>query len=183
MSNYLHAPHSSSTGSSGDTQERGKEGSRLEKDQIIPAFTLPGGDGMPHSPWDYKQREHLIVLFTPGVKTNEGRALLTTYAEHYKDFREEACSILAITADPVIASLQAQEDLCLPFPLLADPAGTVIARYTHWDTSTRTLTPSVVLANRYGALYMQWIAEDEAKLPPMTELLESLAYLNRLCTP
>jgi hypothetical protein len=25
--------------------------------QIIPAFTLPGADGMPHSPWDYKQRQ------------------------------------------------------------------------------------------------------------------------------
>lgn len=35
----------------------------LESGQIIPAFTLPGADGMPHSPWDYKQREHLILLF------------------------------------------------------------------------------------------------------------------------
>src|SRR6266571_3753145 len=100
MSNHLHIPRSNDADPSGYTQECGKEGIRLEKDQIIPAFTLPGGDGMPHSPWDYKQREHLIVLFTPGVKTSEGRALLTAYGEHYKDFREEACSILAITADP-----------------------------------------------------------------------------------
>src|SRR5438874_6190635 len=90
----------------------------LEVGLIIPAFTLPGSDGMPHSPWDYKQREHLILLFTSSVKTSEGRALLSTFADHYKDFREEACSILAITADPVIVGLQAQDDLSLPFPLL-----------------------------------------------------------------
>src|SRR5581483_3100790 len=28
----------------------------LETGQIIPAFTLPGADGMPYSPWAYKQR-------------------------------------------------------------------------------------------------------------------------------
>ena|SRR5690348_17482914 len=96
MSNHLQISRSDDADPVGSAQERGKEGSRLEKDQIIPAFTLPGGDGMPHSPWDYKQRENLIVLFTPDIKTDEGRALLTTYAQYYKDFREEACSILAI---------------------------------------------------------------------------------------
>lgn len=35
----------------------------LEHDSIIPAFSLPGPDGMPHSPWDYKQRENLVLLF------------------------------------------------------------------------------------------------------------------------
>src|SRR6266699_1133546 len=107
MSNHL--PRSTDFHTSSFAQEHGKQVPQLEKDQIIPAFTLPGGDGMPHSPWDYKQREHLIVLFAAGVKTDEGRALLTTFAEHYKEFREEACSLLAITADPVVASLQAQE--------------------------------------------------------------------------
>jgi len=30
----------------------------------------------------------------------------------------------------------------------------------------------VILADRYGALYQQWIAEIEAELPPITKLLE-----------
>src|SRR5690242_12282666 len=96
----------------------------LQTGEIIPAFQLPGADGMPHSPWNYKQREHLVLLFTRA--TNEARDLLRIFAQHYSDFREEVCAILAITADPVIANLEAQEALHLPFPLLSDPQGTTI---------------------------------------------------------
>ena len=156
---------------------------RLEVDQIIPAFTLPAPDGMPYSPWNYKQRENLVLLFTRSTRSSEGRGILRAFAQRYTDFREELCTILAINADPVIINLEAQEALHLPFPLLSDPQGQAIARYTHWESTTRTLTPSIVLANRYGALYQQWIAENEAELPPISELLESLQYLNRLCTP
>jgi peroxiredoxin len=155
----------------------------LEPGQIIPAFSLPGPDGMPHSPWDYKQREHLILLFIQSATTTEGRGLLRTFASHYTAFREENCAILAITADTVFVNLQAQEELHLPFPLLSDPQGEVLARYTFWDSTTRTLFPGIVLADRYGALYQRGTASNEAELPSITELLESLQYLNKLCTP
>lgn len=156
--------------------------SGLTRGQIIPAFTLPGADGMPHSPWDYKQRSHLILLFT-STATDEGRALLRTFAQSYATLREEQCALLAITAEPVITNLQAQETLQLPFPLLSDAQGQVIARYTHWDATTHTLTPGIFLADRYSALYEQWIAEHEGEQPPLSELVATLQYLNRLCTP
>jgi hypothetical protein len=38
----------------------------LERGQIIPALSLPGTDGMPHNPWDYNQREHLLLIFCHG---------------------------------------------------------------------------------------------------------------------
>jgi peroxiredoxin len=138
---------------------------------------------MPHSPWDYKQREHLILLFVQSTTATEGRDLLRTFASHYTDFREEDCAILAITADTVFVNLQAQEELHLPFPLLSNRHGDVIARYTFWDSATRTLHPAIVLADRYGALYQQGTTSNEAELPSITELLESLEYLNKLCTP
>ena len=155
----------------------------LKHGQIIPAFTLPGADGMPHSPWHYKQREHLLLLFLPDIITNTTQDLLRTYTQHYSDFREENCVVLAITAEPVIVNLQVQEILHLPFPLLSDVQSTVISRYTRWDDTTRRLTPSTILADRYGALYQQWQAEHTAELPPIRELLETLVYLNSLCTP
>ncbi len=155
----------------------------LEKGQIIPVFTLPGTDGMPHSTWDYKQREHLVLLFTRSVDTSETRGLLRAFAGAYRALREEHCAILAITPDTVFANLQAQEALHLPFPLLADPKGEVISRYTQWDSATEELTPSIVLADRYGALNEQWIEENEADLPPIEELLAWLRYMNELCTP
>ncbi len=156
---------------------------KLQRDEIIPSFTLPGADGMPHSPWTYKQREHLVLLFTRGIESNETRGLLRAFAQAYTTFREEYCAVLAITPDTVIANLAAQETLNLPYPLLADPKGRVIARYTYWDSATKMLMPSIVLADRYNALYQQWIAEYEANLPPIEEIVESLQYINKLCTP
>lgn len=157
--------------------------SGLIRGQIIPTFTLPATDGMPHSPWDYKQREHLILLFPSSTATSEGRGLLRAFAQGYRAFREERCALLAITADAVIANLETQEALHLPFPLLSDVRGEVITRYTHWDSLTHTLTPAIFLADRYSALYEQWVTEREADLPPISELVSSLQYLNRLCTP
>jgi peroxiredoxin len=156
---------------------------KLQRDEIIPSFTLPGADGMPYSPWTYKQREHLVLLFTRSVANNETRRLLRTFAQEYTTFREEYCAILAITPDTVVANLTAQETLNLPYPLLADPKGGVIARYTYWDNEAKMLVPSIVLADRYNALYQQWIAENEANLPPIEEIVESLQYINKLCTP
>jgi peroxiredoxin len=156
---------------------------QLESGAMLPAFTLPGADGMPHGPWDYKQRDHLLLIFARSITTSDGRGLLRAFAARYAEFRAEQCAVLAISADTVVANLQAQNDLHLPFPLLADPTGKVIQRYTRWDATTRVLTPSLVLADRYNAVYQQWTADNEADLPPIEELLESLQYLNKLCTP
>lgn len=151
--------------------------------EIIPAFSLPGADGIPHSPWDYKQREHLVLLLLTSFTTSEARGLLKEFKQRYRELRAEECAVLALSADTVIAHLRTQEELKLPFPLLADPQGEVIARYTHWDHTAHLALPSIVLANRYGALYAQWIAKQEAELPSIDILLDDLQYMNKLCTP
>lgn len=155
----------------------------LHKDEVIPAFILPGADGMPHGPWDYKQREHLVLLFLRTSEKSETRGVLRAFAQHYAEFREEQCAILAITPDTVLTNLSTQDALHLPFALLADQKGEVSARYTKWDNTSRLLTPSILLANRYNALHEQWQAEQEADLPAISELLAALQYLNSICTP
>ncbi len=155
----------------------------LKQGQIIPTFTLPGTDGMPHSPWDYKQREHLLLLFINSTTTSEAHDLLSNYARHYAEFREEQCSLLVISLDPVLTNLQTQEALHVPFALISDARAITIARYTQWDPNTRTLLSSTVLANRYNALYEQTIAASIDELPTIQDILASLRYLNLLCTP
>lgn len=150
--------------------------------EIIPAFSLPGPDGMPHSPWDYKQREHLLLLVLPGVHGTETRGILRTFAREYQDFRAEKCALLVITPDPVIAELEAQEELRLPFPLLADPRGGTIERYTIWDHNTKEIKPLFVLADMYNALYKSWSVDQIAELPGIEEILGELRYLNKLCS-
>ena len=153
----------------------------LEPKQMLPAFSLPGADGMPHSSWTYKQREHLLLLFTQSIDESESRGVLRAFGKEYRAFREEQCAILAITPDTVFANLQTQEALKLPFPLLADPQGEVIAKYTQWDKDKRKVAPSIVLADRYGAVYRQWTTEKEAELVSVEEILADLRYMNNLC--
>jgi len=155
----------------------------LPREEVIPAFSLPGADGMPHSPWDYKQRENLVLILLTSFKTSEARGILKEFKQQYRTLKEENCAVLALAADPVVANLHTQEELQLPFPLLADPQGEVIKRYTYWEDATRSAKPSFVLTNRYGALHEQWIAESEAELPPFTAILKDLEYLNKLCAP
>jgi len=155
----------------------------LRVGEVIPAFSLPGADGMPHSPWDYKQREHLVLLLLTSATTSEARGVLQEFKRRYRSLREEECAVLVLTTDAVVTHLHTQEELQLPFALLADPRGEVIARYTFWDDAARTTLPSIVLANRYGAFYAQWIAEQEAELPSIDVLLADLQYMNKLCTP
>lgn len=156
---------------------------QLEKDSIIPAFVLPGPDGMPHSPWDYKQRENLVLIITHSVTTQAGRELLRFFVQHTSTLRAEMCAILALSPNTVITNLEAQEDLRLPFPLLADPRSKVISYYTQYDTVQKTLTPSIILTNRYNAFYQQWTLEREGETPPIIEVLDALHYLNNLCVP
>jgi len=167
----------------GSFHKSGQEAPFLRTGEVIPAFSLPGADGMPHSPWDYKQREHLILLLLTSARTSEAQEVLREFKQRYRSLREEECAVLVLTADTVVTHLRTQEELQLPFTLLADPQGQVIARYTFWDAATRTTRPSIVLANRYGAFYAQWMAEHEAELPSIDVLLEDLQYMNRLCTP
>jgi peroxiredoxin len=155
----------------------------LRVGEVIPAFSLPGADGMPHSPWDYKQREHLILLLLTSATTGEARGLLREFKQRYRELRAEECAVLVLTGDTVVTHLSVQEELQLPFALLADPQGQVIARYTFWQSDTHTALPSIVLANRYGAFYAQWMAQHEAELPSIDILLEDLQYMNKLCTP
>lgn len=155
----------------------------LHTGEVIPAFSLPGADGMPHSPWDYKQREHLVLILLTSATSDKARAILQTFKRRYRELREEECAVLVITTDTVVAHLCTQEELQLPFALLADPQGEVIARYTVWANEAHKALPSIVLANRYGALYAQWIADLEAELPSLDVLLEDLQYMNKLCTP
>ena len=155
----------------------------FEPGQFIPVFTLPGADGMPHSPLDYIQRQNLILLFIHQTSSDETRGLLRAFAKGYSQIREEECSILAISPDTVLTNLHSYAELHLPFPLLADPKGEVFSRYTFWDSSAENLNPCIVLADRSNVLYQYWVAEREVDLPTIEELLDSLKYLNMLSTP
>nr|BBH95228.1 hypothetical protein KTA_34270 [Thermogemmatispora argillosa] len=156
---------------------------KLEAREMLPAFALPDAYGVLRGPQDYKQRHHLLLLLVRSVELPATRAFLRQFAEAEPALREEQCRLLAISPNQIAQNAEAQVGLRLPFPLLADPEGRVIARLTQWDAAQHTLHPSLLLADRYGELYQQWVGLHEQELPPFSELLACLRYLNCLCCP
>ncbi|MBX5457602.1 MAG: redoxin domain-containing protein [Thermogemmatispora sp.] len=156
---------------------------KLGAREMLPSFALPDPAGVLRGPHDYKQRNHLLLLIVRSVELPSTRIFLQQFAEAEPVLREEQCSLLAISPDHLVRNAEAQASLRLPFPLLADPTGEVIARLTQWEATQRALNPSLLLADRYGELYQQWVSADEQALPPLSELLSCLRYLNRLCCP
>jgi peroxiredoxin len=151
----------------------------LERGQIIPAFSLPGTDGMP-----LLIKEQRMQTPPPNPPNKEGP--FPPWLKHrgiLARFCEERCALLAITADPVITNIQISEELHLPFPLLADVNRHAIPRYTYYDAHSTQFKPCIVLADRYNALYEHWIELDEMDIPASTEIFASLRYLNSICTP
>ncbi|WP_069803647.1 peroxiredoxin family protein [Thermogemmatispora onikobensis] len=156
---------------------------KLGAREMLPSFALPDPAGVLRGPHDYKQRDHLLLLIVRSVELPGTRAFLKQFTEAEPALREEQCSLLAISPDHRARNAEVQASLRLPFPLLADPEGHVIARLTQWEAPRRALNPSLLLADRYGELYQQWVSADEHALPPLSELLSCLRYLNRLCCP
>jgi hypothetical protein len=52
-----------------------------------------------------------------------------------------------------------------------------------WDGANSVVLPSIVLADRYGALFRQWVEGKEEDLVGVEEILETLRHMNRLCRP
>jgi len=147
---------------------------------VIPTFTLPASMGSNISTWQYKQRQNLVLVFYRGDRPGAA-AYLQTLAERYQTLRDEDAEVLAISPEPVAVLRARQNAWGLPFPLLADPDGTVIARFTGWDGERHKLRPALYIADRFGALYARFDASDERDLPGPEDIRTELEFIAIQC--
>jgi peroxiredoxin len=153
----------------------------IDLGEMLPQFQLPAAGGRMIRLWDYKQRRQVVLLALHGLDCADCQKLLASFAGRYADFREQETEILALLpmAPEALEHWQAQLDL--PFPLLADATGKTLARLGAWDGALQAVLPTVLVADRYGALYSRYTAASEGDLPAPDVVLKDLEYIAIQC--
>lgn len=152
----------------------------IDAGEMLPEFRLPAAGGRSVQLWDYKQHQQLILLALHAPECLDCRQMLKTFASSYAAFREEETEILALFPAPLAAVEQAQQELHLPFPLLADERGETLRRLASSDEAGK---PSLALlvADRFGAVYARYTAETTNGLPSPDLVLRDLEYIEIQC--
>jgi peroxiredoxin Q/BCP len=154
---------------------------RLRIHELVPPFALPSTQGKEVKLWDYKMRKNLVILFYHGEGCSRCKEELKMFAEHYGELVKLEAEMLAISRDGLERSRSLSAELGLPYPLLADPEGRVIEKYTYWRKDTEATLPSVFVTDRYGTLYHQLIADEITGLPDLKEILSWLGFIQSQC--
>jgi peroxiredoxin len=148
----------------------------LRRGQVVPPFTLPDTAGVPVRRTAYRDKKNLVLAFLPDAEDEGGRVYLRALADGYTAFRTETGEVLAILRGDRAAIADAQRELELPFPLLHDSDGAVVARFL--PPAARA---GVFVTDRYGELYFAAPAADATALPPVAEIQAWLEAIDRQC--
>jgi peroxiredoxin len=137
-------------------------------DRVAPAFELPASAGGTIASWDFKARRPL-VLFFPHADCAACRAFLRRLAQERARYEEHGAQVLALVPASLDACRKLAAELALPFPLLADTAGAVRARYNVPEGFV-----ALVVLDRYGEPYGEWQASEADALAAAEALLAAL---------
>jgi peroxiredoxin len=126
-------------------------------------------------------RKNLVILFYHGSECSLCRKKLKRFAESYEELEELRAKILAISSDRLERSEKLSAELGPPCPLLSDPEGSVIGKYTYWGVDRKVAVPSVFVTDRYGTLYYQHIANEITGIPDLAKVLSWLEFIQSQC--
>jgi len=146
------------------------------RSELLPDFKLPATRRASLGPWDFKQRQNLVVLFHHGLGCEGCRAMLAEWAGRYPELREQEAEVLALSPDPVEELARAAEEGQVPFPLLSDRGGAVLARYLPEGAG---LLPAAFVADRYGAVSEVYVAEGHDL--NLNEIISELVFIRTRC--
>ncbi len=153
----------------------------LQIHQVVPSFVLPATQGKVLKLWDYKMRKNLVILFHHGSSCLPCREKLTEFAENYGEFVKLETEILAISSEGGENTEKLRGELNLPYPLLSDPGGRVIEKYTYWQGDNQAPSPSVFVTDRFGTLFFQQIEQEITGLVQREEILKWLYFIQSQC--
>lgn len=108
-----------------------------------PDFRLSDADGQEVSAYQFRRRQHLVLVFVPGATTPALAPFLAALAEAQDELAQASATVLAIAPRPQP----------VPLTLLVDADNAVRERYAALlapDQSPARDEPFVVILNRYG---------------------------------
>lgn len=119
---------------------------KAELDHIIPPFMLININGEEISPWDYKGKMGLFILFF-NPRNGSDLETLSALSRRYDEIKSANAEVLAIAEGPHDELQVCAEDMNWPFQLLSDEDGHVRSIYGANGLS-------MFVADRFGELRM-----------------------------
>lgn len=117
-----------------------------EVDHFLPPFELQSLDNRTVSPWDFKEKKDLLLLFFD-PRNRSDLEMLALIRRRYDEFTEANAEILAIGSGPRAELEQCMSALKVPFTLLSDEDDKVRNLYGVKETT-------IFAADRFGQLRM-----------------------------
>lgn len=154
--------------------------SHLRRDRPAPDFRLPSAQGVPVAPSDYYGRHNLVLLFLPGLDCPKCRAALEIFAAHRREYEEQAARVLVILTGPD-AEIALGRVEGVPFPVLADPDGTVRRAYTALLPAPVGEEILVFVLDRYRGPQVALVGPDPDDLSLHREILKWLTFFEIQC--
>ena len=157
---------------------------KLSTGQLIPNFRLPAVNRHGQvGPWDYKQHRNLVIIFFRSAECLKCKQLLREIAEHYGDYEQKEAEVLAISSDELDRLRQLALDLSLPFPVLSDSDGKVMALYVNHpeQIADKTFDVAIFVADRWGAIFSTKKVEIDHDLALEDEVREWLEFIELQC--
>jgi len=102
---------------------------------------------------------------------------LASYARGYDRFQESGATVVGISVDDVARNAAMVDKLVLPFPLLSDPDGRVIAAWGVYDETQRIARPAIFVVSPDRGIAYRYVGDDFADRPGDDGILVALGGL------
>lgn len=157
-----------------------EEGVYPSRGHLIRDFTLPSTGGKPVSPYDYRGRSNLVLIFAGDVGQTGVQAYLAGLAQRSAAIRDQNAEMLLVLACSRERAERIQSQEKLPFLVLTDEDmrihGMVGAIGAHGTAST-----AIYLTDRFLEVFAAWRTAEGNTLPDASEILSWLEYINSQC--
>lgn len=153
---------------------------------LIPQFELPAVNrSKPIGPWDYKQNQHLVLLFLHGWDCGPCQQLVQDLAKNYSAYRTAETEVLVLFPESLTdlkenLNQQADRDP-IPFPVLSDEVGKARSRYFSGDQSDSAHPVGLFICDRFGELYHKTLADEADQLLSEPEIRDWVTFIDMRC--
>jgi peroxiredoxin len=143
---------------------------KLRVHSLLPIVMLESVDGRVMGPQDYKgKRNLLLILFD--VDCDNCLEFLCSVANRYSDYIAEGTEVIAVGVGEKVNLQDIARSNNLPFPVLVDPEGLFIERYSDE-------IPAVFAADKFGEIRLVALGDE---FPDQKLLLDSFDLMELEC--
>ena len=155
-------------------------GAYPSRGHLIGDFTLPSTGGKPVSPYDYRGRSNLVLIFAGDVGQANVQAYLSGLAQRSVEIRDQSAEVLLVLACPRQQAEKIRNQEKLPFLVLTDE-DMQIHGVVGAIGAQGTATTAIYLTDRFLEVFAAWRTAEGNSLPDPSEVLSWLEYVNSQC--